>query len=313
MGNDNAAGVVKQYTLPVSNSSVSNFSFGSTNVVSVAEDASGNVAVGALSGQIQFYTAPVSGGSVPSALFQNGAASNNGQIAFTPTGDFFAATVGNRVNFFTHPFSNASVPASFVTDPAMVSAIGVALDSAQNLYVANAGVGTAITCSSGAGSCSNILIFAPPYTGAPIVTANRPSAAYRKMSVTATQAFVNNVAGANGGVDIYNLPLTGASTPVATITNGIATPEGSAVDATGKLYIGNLSNATVTVYSAPFSAASVPVTSLLVSAGAFAIFGIAIGPASTNPGAIPAIGDYGLLALFAVLSLAGFLVIRTRS
>jgi hypothetical protein len=44
-----------------------------------------------------------------------------------------------------------------------------------------------------------------------------------------------------------------------------------------RLYVGNLSDATVSVYSPPFSAGTVPSLTFKVSTGAFAIFGIAIG------------------------------------
>jgi hypothetical protein len=289
VGNDNAAGDILQFNLPLTMSTTSNFDMHATgNVVAVAVDANGNLVAGLLSGQLQFFTAPLSGASAPSATFPNGAATNSGQIAFMNTGDFWAATVSNRVNRFNAPFSNASTPAAFVTNPVLTSAIGVALDAAQNLYVSNPGQGTAITCPVGAGRCSNILVFAPPYTGAPIITPldqgpfpPSTTAAYRKMAVTATQLFVASVPGVAsdgaGRVAVYNLPITAASTPAFNLTSGVNTPEALAVDAAGNLYIGNLSDATVTVYTAPITAASVPSLIFKVSTGAFAIFGIAVG------------------------------------
>ena len=246
-------------------------------MTAVADDASGDLAVGDNAGHLQFFTAPLSGTSTPSAAFNNGTATNDGQIAFTTAGDFWAAGVSNRVNAFTHPFSNASTPSAFVTDAALVSAIGAAFDAAQNLYVSNAGTGTAITCTSGAGTCSNLLVYARPYTGAPIVTPNVASTAYRKVAISATQLFACSVAGATGKVDVYALPITAASTPAFSITTGLNTPEGIALDPSGNLYVGNLSNATVAVYAPPFSAASAPTLAFTVSLDAFALFGIAIG------------------------------------
>jgi hypothetical protein len=52
---------------------------------------------------------------------------------------------------------------------------------------------------------------------------------------------------------------------------------GIALDPSGNLYVGNLSDATVSVFNPPFSAASVPSLIFKVSTGAFAIFGIAVG------------------------------------
>jgi hypothetical protein len=279
VGSDNTPGVVLQYNLPLAAGEASNFSVAANTVVSVALDPSGNMMVGDLAANLKYFTAGFTAGSTPSVTFANGAATNNGQNVFTPTGDLWAATVSNRVNLFTKPFTNASTPATFVTNAGMVSAIGLAMDGAQNLYVGNAGSGTALTCASGAGSCSNIMVFAPPYTGAPVISTNVVSTAYRKMAVSSTQLFIANVGGGGiGNVDVYTLPITAASAPAFSITTGINTPEGIALDSAGKLYVGNLSNATITVYTPPFSAASAPTASLQVSAGAFAIFGIAVGP-----------------------------------
>jgi hypothetical protein len=315
LGNDHTPGSVLQYNLPISGSSTSNYAIASNNVVAVAEDASGNLAVGDNAGNLKFFTAPLSGASVPSAAFTNGAASNNGQIVFTPAGDFFAATLSNRVNMFTHPFTNASTPSSFVTDAALVSATGVGLDAAQNLYISNAGVSTCIFCPSS----SNLLVYAPPYTGAPIIT-NLVVRSYGNLTISGTQLFVDNVSlsdtlpPSGGSVDVYNLPITGASAPAFSITTGVKTfPEGAALDASGNLYIvsrnafGN-PNATVTVYAPPFSATSAPTTTLNVNASSF---GIAIGNGSAA--SIPAIGHEGLIALFALLAVAGFLAMLARS
>jgi hypothetical protein len=294
VGNNNTPGQVLQFSLPLTPSTTSNFAIASDNVVAVAPDANGNLAVGDNGGHLQFFTAPLSGASTPAATFNNGAASNNGNISFMNTGDFWAATVSNRVNRFNTPFSNASTPAAFVTDAGMVSDIGTALDAAQNLYIANAGTGNAAACAGtsqpGGGCGSNIYVYAPPYTGAPIITPNvinfpfpSNSTAYRKIAVNATRFYAASVANGPGRVDVYNMPITAASVPAFALTTGVNTPEGLALDASGNLYIGNLTDATVTVYSAPITASSVPSLIFKVSSGAFAIFGIGIGPA-TSPG-----------------------------
>jgi IPTL-CTERM motif len=303
VGNDNTPGSVQAFTLPLTASSTASFGVASNNVTAVGIDASGNMAVGDNAGHLQFFTAPLSGASTPAAAFNNGVASNDGGIAFMNTGDFWASTVGNRVNRFNKPFTNASVPAQFVTDPAMVSAIGVTLDAAQNLYVANAGTGTAITCSSGAGTCSNLLVFAPPYAGPPIVSTNALNAAYRKVALGPTQLFVASVAVATGRVDVYTLPITAASAPAFALTVGMNTPEAVSVDAAGNLYVGNLSDATVKVFNAPITAASVPAVSNQIP-GTFAIFSMAIGgfasPANTP---VPTLTEWGMVILSFMLAL----------
>jgi len=105
-----------------------------------------------------------------------------------------------------------------------------------------------------------------------------PGTNYRKAAISATQLFVTSVGTTR--VDVYNLPITAASVPAFSITNGVNIPEAAAVDAAGNLYVGNLGNSTVTVYAPQFSAASAPTTTLNVTdggGGAFQIFSIAIG------------------------------------
>ena len=282
VGNDNTPGTVRQYSLPITAASVPNFSIASNNVLTVAVDPSGNLGVGDNAGHLQFFTTPLSAASTPAASFLNGAGSNDGQNVFTTAGDMFVSTVSNRVNGFTHPFSNASIPSSFITNAALVSAIGTTLDSAQNLYISNSGVGTAVTCSSGAGSCSNLLVYAPPYSGAPIITQNLAQRSYRKVAENSNHLFVCSVGGPGPGlVDVYNLPLTPVSSGF-TISNGTNLPEGIAFDAAGNLYVGNLGDSTVKVYAPPFSSTSTPTVTLSMGAG-FSIFSIAIGPTPTPP------------------------------
>jgi hypothetical protein len=278
VGNDNTPGGIRQYSLPLTAASVANFTIASNNVTAVALDASGNLAAGDFAGNLTYFAAPLSGTSTPAAAFKNGAAVGNGQIAFTTAGAFWVATEANSVNQFTPPFSNASTPSGNVTNAALVTSLGTAFDTAQNLYISNAGTGaTVINCTSGIGTCSDLVVYAPPYTGAPIITPNIATTAYRKIAVSSTQLFATSVAGATGKVDVYTLPITATSTPAFQITTGVNDPEAVALDASGNLYIGNVTNATIAVYAPPFSANSAPTLSLQVSTGAFAIFGIAIG------------------------------------
>jgi hypothetical protein len=267
VGNDNPSGEVFQYTLPITAASTSNFTLTAPapgNVFGLGLDATGNLAVGLINGTLQFYNAPLSGASVPAATFSNAGAGGTGQITFTPAGDFFVG--GTKVNMFTHPFSNASTPSSSISNPAITYAIAAPLDAAQNLYVVDEGSGTG----------GKLLVYAPPYTGAPIITAIAAGTNYRKAAISPTQLFVTSVGGLQR-VDVYNLPITAASVPAFSITNGANNPEAAAVDAAGNLYVGNLGNHTVTVYAPPFSAASAPTVTLTVGSAAFAIFAIAIG------------------------------------
>ncbi len=280
VGNDQPSGGVQQYTLPITASSTPNFTIAASSVVALALDAKGDLAVGALGGTLTFFPAPISGSSTPSATFKNGALTNVGQIAFTAAGDFFATAFSNSVNLFTHPFSNATTPSMSITNANISSAGGVALDAAQNLYISNTG-------GSGANTYGNLLVYAPPYIGAPIVTVPAIGANYRKMAISGTQLFVASVGG-TGRVDVYTLPITG-SLPAFSITNGMNLPEAVAFDAAGNLHVGNLGNSTVTVYGPPFSASSAPAITLTPGPAPFSIFSIAIGPLQS--GILPAVGS----------------------
>src|SRR3984893_9489112 len=186
VGNDNGAGQILQYTLPLTASSVSNFGVASPNNVSLAVDGTGNLIAGDNAGHLTYFPAPLSAASVPTATFKNGSAGNNGQIAVTAAGDIFAATDGAATNGFTHPFSNASTPSSTVTNAGIVTAIGAALDASGNLYISNAA------------ATSNLFVFAPPYTAAPIATPALATTAYRKIALSSTQLFATSVAGTTG-------------------------------------------------------------------------------------------------------------------
>jgi hypothetical protein len=267
--NDNTPGQILQYTLPITSSStptvtVSNAA--TTNLVAVTVDASGNLATGDNAGHLAIFNAPITASTTAVATFNNGVATNDGQLVFNNAGDLFAASVSTNVNLFTHPLSSASTPSTSITGGGTTSAIGAALDSAGNLVVGNAG-----------GAGSNLVVFAPPYTGAPVfVTPTVVGTAYRKIAIGSTQLFVCSVGGGTGRVDVYNLPLTASSAPAFSIT-AVNTPEGIAVDGNGNLYVGNLTDATIRVFAPPFSVGSTPTVTLTASGSPFAIFGIAIG------------------------------------
>ena len=301
---------VLQFNLPLT-TTTPNFVIASNNPAAVAVDAGGNLAVGNGAGYVQFFMAPISETSLPSAIFDAdantptpfGVNRSVAQMAFTSAGDLWVAAGAylGRVNAFTRPFSNASAPSAFVTDASMSAvvshpfAVGTAFDAAQNLYVADTEIGTDVTCSSGAGSCSRLLVYAPPYAGAPVTTPDipvRPTPpppivhpfveTYRRIAVGATQLFAAwypaiPVGGNFGRVDVFNLPITASSTPAFSLVSGVYNPVAVALDPSGSLYIGN-GGGTVTVYSPPITSASVP--SLIFQTaphGSVAINDIAVG------------------------------------
>jgi hypothetical protein len=62
---------------------------------------------------------------------------------------------------------------------------------------------------------------------------------------------------ATGSIQIYNVPVTAASTPIGTIPN-INEPEELFVDKTGRLFVPLYTTATTDVFTAPITAASTP-------------------------------------------------------
>lgn len=282
----NVSSRILQYTLPLTASSTPNFTLADDSAAEVAVDGKGDVAASGFSAAapantLWFYTAPLSGSSAPAATFENGggasqfAAPGVRQIAFTGAGDMWVANSLDRVNAFTHPFSDASTPSAFVTNAALVGAVGVALDAAQNLYVSNR-----IPAPPGpqqSPDC-NLLVYAPPYTGAPIVTPGTGQGC-GKLAVSATRLFLaKGVSGTTnrdaGHVAVYNLPITAASVPAFDL---LATyPQGIALDAAGNLYVGYYFG--MAVYSAPITANSVPSLTLFPgSPSHFNPLGIAVG------------------------------------
>jgi len=247
-------GALIQYALPLTATSTPTALIASVpRNIGVAANASVVVAQ-AVGGPTRVLTQPVTSGSAIAASFS----ASNTFPALGPTGLLFSSVGSTAVQVYTPPFTNASTPSSTFTTPIGVST--VAVDPNGNIYFSNG--------STGLGAM----------TGAGTVTANITVAGrfYRGMTATATQLFACNVSGA-GTVDVFTLPLTNASVPAFSITTGLNSPEGCALDSSGNLYVGNLGNATITVYSAPFSAASAPALTFALPA-TVAVFGIAVGP-----------------------------------
>jgi len=228
------------------------------DVSAMAVDSAGNVAVGAFGGSISIFNGPITGSSSASATFKNGTSTFVDNLAFNSAGDLFATTNSNTINVFTHPLTSASTPSQVITNVNLSSSVGIVLDSANNLIVSN------VPSPLG----SNLLVFAPPYTGLPVVTAMVPAASYRQMAISGNQLFVVNSLVSASKIDVYNLPITAASTPAFLISNGLfggsVSGNGVALDSSSNLYAGLSGNLGTTdsggirIYVPPFSGASVP-------------------------------------------------------
>ena len=257
---DGGAGRALQFALPLTGTSpTAILSNPTTNdVVSVAVDPAGDLATGDFAGNITIFNGPVTGSASASATFKNGTATAIPQLVFNGAGDLFATTNSNKINIFTHPLTSASTTSQVITNVNLTSTFGVVLDSGNNLIVGN------LPNASG----SNLLVFAPPYTGLPIATAVVPGSSYRQMALNSTQLFVVSSIPQTSLVDVYNLPITAGSVPAFSIKNGIFGGSVSALtvalDSSGNLYVGISGNLGTTdsggirIYVPPFSAASTP-------------------------------------------------------
>ncbi len=258
VADDSGSGMLRVYELPLTSSSTPTASFSAPSSLGVAANSS-TVAVSFLNTTIQTFTQPVSSASMPAATF---AKSANGLVGFAGSGKLDSGS-GATLAIYTPPFSNSTTPSSTITTA--VSSWGVADDTAGsgNIYI---------------GTSNNTIYVAAG--GSITTTVTGPSGRfYRGIAATSSQLFACNVAG-SGSVDVYSLPLSASSSPVAMIVTGIPSggaPEGCAVDANGNLYVGVLNApGTVLVYSPPFSSSSAPTVTLSITGDS--IFGLGVGP-----------------------------------
>jgi hypothetical protein len=241
-----------------------------SDVTGMAVDSAGNVALGDTSGNISIFNGPITGSASPSVTFKNGTSTFAEGLAFNSAGDLFATTNGNSINVFTHPFTSASTPSQVITSASLTTTVGVVLDSANNLIISN---------SPSLAAGSNLVVFAPPYTGPPITTAVVLASNYGEMAISGTQLFVVNSLVSTSKIDAYNLPIAPSGTSAFLITNGLfggsVSASGVAVDSSGNLYAGLGGNlgppdmGGIRIYAPPFSAASAP--NVTTGVGAFTL------------------------------------------
>lgn len=250
-----APGLVRVYDLPLSSASTPALSIPFNNSIGMAQDASGALAVATNNSQVAVFAAPLTNASIPTATFSTGG--SQFQSAFGPSGKFYLCTQGASLNVYTPPLGSGTVPSGTIADP-NTTAMGIAFDTAANLYLA--------------GSSNKIVVRASEGTAAASVVLTLPAgAAVRSLAVNNQFLAAASVGNAPGAVFLFTLPLTSASTPVATLTTGVDSPEGVAFDASGKLYVSNLGNGNVLVFTPPFSSASAPSLTLPTGANLFCI------------------------------------------
>ena len=198
------------------------------------------------------------------------------QIAVAPNGDLALANGGSiGGSLYAPPYTAA--PIGLVNG--LSSPFGVAFDASNNLYFANY-------------SLSQVAILAPPYTGTP-VTVSTTSAPYG-LSVSGGTLFV----GESSDVDVFSLPLTGASTPIATLSNGIDRSFRTAVDASGNLWVANAFGGanlegSIEEFTKPFSTGEAPAVTISMPIGGTSTSYYPLGIAFDSAGDLYVVNTYG--------------------
>jgi hypothetical protein len=255
------------YAPPYTGAPVATITTGIFNPVSLAVDGSGRVYVANCvtcwvthPDTVTEYAPPFSNSSSPVTTVAIGV-SHPTKVLLNSSGDLFVAGCtqpcsGMIVNRYKAPLTDDSAPASTLAT-AWFGFVGMAMDSKDNVLVANCNA----SCSGSAPD--SLLAYAPPnYGGAPAsVTSGIPDPSSLGVDGSG-HVFVGGTIAcalppcAGTQVSVYKAPYAPASTPIATVANGVSFPEGMTVDASGNLYVVNDGTQDVTEYPASFSDAS---------------------------------------------------------
>lgn len=259
---------VARFAPPFSGSSAPNLTIaaggGTVAPVGVAVDAAGDLAATLSSGAVDVFPGPL-GASAPTPIVLAAAGTRAGYAAFDPAGNLWVAARGGSIVEYTPPFTSGKTASFTLTNAALTDAYGLAFDSSRNLYVTNAG------------TSGNVLMFAPPYTSAPLVgTLPSGSGAVDLRGAALDLGFLY-VADSNGAA-VYSF-----ATPFRATGNvgffALSAPlpgtSGIAFDAAGTLYLGNSEQNLIYAYPSPFGPGTSP--SYSIASGISAPGGLAIG------------------------------------
>ncbi len=228
--NDDTGGLVS-YLLPITNASTPVYLNTTYYNVGMTFDPSCNLYLTQYFTAVNKYVAPYTGSSVGSNSTNNG-------------GDPYGVAVNAAGNVFVaYSESNEVLELSSITGTVIEtipasSPYALALDASGKLYI---------------GESTGVGIAPPPYTA--ITSTVLPG---KPIGGLAFDSSGDLFAGGNlnGTSFIYVLaPPYGPSNLMATITQGLASPLGLAVDAAGNVYAPNYGNDTITAYARPYTGA----------------------------------------------------------
>lgn len=245
------SGLIAQYTLPLTSTSMPSFSIAINGIDDLALDSAGDlICTDSINKNVLVYDAPLSASSTPSVTFSGPMAPIG--IALDSSGDLLIGSNAEEGIFvYDHPLTSSTTLSTQITNS--ISYVdGILFDASGNLIVTN-------DVNNAGSDTASLAVFASPYTGAPrVLTPGVSNAWYLQGGINGSQLFVPDWDG--GRVDVYNLPLTSTSVPAFSFTS----LGGAAVltfDQSGNLYVGS-TQGYLWVFAPPFSAASTPTLTL---------------------------------------------------
>ncbi len=260
--------VILGYTLPLTSTTQSPaVSVPLASASLLAEDASGNLFAssgGTNPATVLEISPPYIAATVTNTLGGN----MTGQVAVSPNGDLML-TNGSGMGggwLYEPPYT---APPIVSTDGFVGGSTGVAFDASGNVYFGGATMPT-------------VTMIAPPYNSAPMPVGT--SGVPIELTVSGNTLLV----GESTNVDIFSLPLSGSSTPSATLTSGVDAAYGTVLDASGNLWIANFQggtsgNGSIEEFTKPFITGESPTVTINLPVGgtstSYNPWGIAFDPA----------------------------------
>ncbi len=214
------------------------------------------------------FTFPLTSASVPTIL-EN--APQNVWLAFDPRGNAFIDQFFGNVEEFATPYTGT--PIATYGGAAAGDPYGLAVDANENVFVAEAQANIVIELSSITGTVVNtisapgpyalaldasgklyigtsngVTVYAPPYNGTSLQTIEPGDPVQGIAFDSKGDIFV----GGNNKIVVLAPPY-GVTNTIATITTGLGTPLGLAVDSAGNVYAPNYGIGTITAYAPPYT------------------------------------------------------------
>jgi hypothetical protein len=210
---------------------------------------------------ILIFAAGASGNATPTATIAGG---NTGLdfpygVAHDGAGNIYATNSGSSglgsssITVYAAGANGDAAPIATIrgSNTGLNYPLGIALDGAGNIYVANFGA-------------SNILIFAAGASGNATPTAAIPIAGGNTAVGIAVDGagniYVTNFGG--NSITVYAAGASGNATQIVGNNTGLSDPYGIALDGAGNIYVANPGNLSITVYAAGASGNATPIATI---------------------------------------------------